>query len=179
VPPNSEAPCICIDFDSLKPAMITAVTACTLVPTIWQYSFVLCKSGILIANSLHCLSTNWSPEGWFRTGTGVGIFYLHHRVEMVSGPILFVLLRVRKRCPREWSDEQFWPLISIRWGHTAGHSVTHPYRSNARPLPACSVRRNRNKCSYVLTAMSNFTYWKFKAKNRSLSLCAMRHHVVW
>jgi hypothetical protein len=85
VPPKCETPCSCIDFDSLKSAMVTAVTACTLVPAIWQYSSVFCKFGIAIANSLQCPSTNWSPEGWFRTGTGVGIFYLHHRVEMVSG----------------------------------------------------------------------------------------------
>jgi hypothetical protein len=65
--------------------MVTAVRACTLLPAIWKYSSILCKSGMVIANSLQCPSTNWSPEGRFRAGRGVGIFYLHHRVEIVSG----------------------------------------------------------------------------------------------
>jgi hypothetical protein len=65
--------------------MVTAVTACTLLLAIWQYSSILSTSGIAIANSLQFPCINWSPEGRFRAGRGVGIFYLHHRVEIVSG----------------------------------------------------------------------------------------------
>jgi hypothetical protein len=168
MPPNCEAPCSYMDFGSLKPAMVAAVTTCTLVPAIWQYSSILCESGIAIANWLQCPFTNWSPEGWFRTGTGVGIFYLRHRVEMVFGAHPFPPATVRKRCSREWNDEQFWPLVSIRSGHTDGYSVTHTFRSNTRPLPACSVRRHKNKYSYVLISTLNISYWKFKAKYRNL-----------
>jgi len=147
-----------MDFDSLKPAMVAAVTTCTLVPAIWQYSSILCESGITIANWLQCPSTNWSPEGWFRTGTGVGIFYLRHRVEMVSGAHPFPPVTGAKALPPGMNDEQFWPLVSIRSGHTVGYSVAHTFRSNARPLPACSICRHRNKCSYVLTSTSNIPY---------------------
>ena len=66
VPPNSEVPRSCHGYSY-------SMRACT-VPAIWQYSSILCKSGIAIANSLQCPSTNWAPEGWFRTGTGVGMF---------------------------------------------------------------------------------------------------------
>jgi len=179
VPPNSDDSCGCTDSVSLKPDMVIAVTVCTLVPAIWQTHLYFVN--LELRWLIHCSVP--LQIGRPRVGSEQAQALVSFIFTTVSrwclGPILFFLPRVRKRFSREWSDEQFWPLISISSGHTAGHCVALTYRSNARSLPACSVRRHRNKCPYLLTSMSNFPYWKFKAKYRSLPLSGMRHHVVW